>query len=261
MLTALNAHREPNQGGSSGGKFPAAHTRGRVIALGFIITSVLLSMLGGRRYGTGSVRRRGRASNPGARDGRCHAGSVERRRAAPAHAATHSTPTPTPTHVLVNPIELEVQADSGTAGEEVEFRVVLHTRGQAVAGVQVDLEADAALHFATQALGEPQCQANPATGKTDTGFHLFPLERRTLALRAVVLSFTDLAPIADGSVLFTCRLYIGTGTPPGSYELRPTNLLGSTPRGERIDAVGRDRARRGAGGPDRHAAGARRLGQ
>jgi hypothetical protein len=200
--------RNPEQRVASRGDLAGATTRGRAIVLVVVIISVLLG---------GPV-------------------AVVPVPAQP--VGVDPPPFPTPTRVLVNPIALEVQADSGTAGEEVECRVVLHTRGQAVAGVQVDLEADAALHFATQALGEPQCQANPAIGKTDTGFHLFPSERRTLALRAVVLSFTDLAPIADGSVLFSCRLHIGTGTPPGIYDLTPTNLLGSTPRGERIDAVG-----------------------
>ncbi len=146
-----------------------------------------------------------------------------------------STPIPTPTRMLVNPIELEVQTDSGAPGEQVEIRVLLHTKGRPVAGVQMDIGAGGAIQFAAQENGGEPCRVNRAIGKDHTRFRL----AAEFGLRAIVFSVDDVDPIPDGSLLFTCQLDIAADAPPGTYNLRLTNMLGATPEGDPIDAVGR----------------------
>jgi hypothetical protein len=57
-------------------------------------------------------------------------------------------------------------------------------------------------------------------------------------MRALVLSLTNVDPIPDGSLLFTCRVDIAADATPGEYTLAADRMEGSTSAGGAIDAVG-----------------------
>jgi hypothetical protein len=158
--------------------------------------------------------------------------------------APTATRIPTPTRIPVDPIDLEVEVDDGHPGERVDLRVVLHTNGGSVAGVQIDIHATPPLALVAKANGGPDCTHNPETGKDYTVYSFPPLEQpddpsEGRKMRALVLSLTDVSPIADGLVLFTCRLDIAADAMAGSYQLTLSRLGGATPAGNEVDAIAR----------------------
>ena len=69
------------------------------------------------------------------------------------------------------------------------------------------------------------------------------------AFRALVLSFSNVDPIPDGSVLYTCKVDISPGAAAGSYPLIISNVGMSTPDGQPIDSTGTDGEIIVTGGP------------
>jgi hypothetical protein len=59
-------------------------------------------------------------------------------------------------------------------------------------------------------------------------------------MRALVLSFENIASIRDGAILYTCRVHIDAGVGSGSYILRNSEQAASGPSQESIPAIGRD---------------------
>lgn len=111
---------------------------------------------------------------------------------------------------------VEVSMESGAPGETVEFSVTLHTAGQDIAGVEQEIH----LVGLTPVLG---CQVNPAINKNASAFALRPSGCSPgvtcTSLKALILSFTNVDPIPDGSVLFTCEVSISGAAPGGVYPL------------------------------------------
>lgn len=141
------------------------------------------------------------------------------------------SPSPTATRVHVDPITLEVVANQAAPGEELEVRVILRSGRVEVAGVQIDIGADEPLAIITNDRG-PACTRNPAINKDHT---VFAFLAGGPDMRALVLSLTNIDPIPDDSLLFSCRLRVAADAAPGRYQLRLHNLGGSTADGDAID--------------------------
>jgi hypothetical protein len=117
----------------------------------------------------------------------------------------------------------------GAPGDTVSVNVTLRTMGASVAGTQNDLGFDPRAPIRVLPTGDPDCTANPAIDRGPGVFALQPpgCGRQTpcTAARAIILSLERLDPIPDGSVLYTCRLAIPIGSPPGTYALPVTGVI------------------------------------
>src|SRR5215813_7987231 len=115
---------------------------------------------------------------------------------------------------------VEVGSATGAPGQQVQFSVVLHTAGQSVAGVQDDIAFDSInTPVAASGAGRPDCTVNPDINKEATGFSFQPpgcTGTGCTAFRALVLSFSNVDPIADGSVMYTCKVNISPGAAGGT---------------------------------------------
>jgi hypothetical protein len=139
---------------------------------------------------------------------------------------------------------VDVGSSSGAPGTQTTFAVSLSTAAAAVAGVQADIAFDSInAPLAATGAGRPDCTVNPAIGKEATAFAFQPpgcSGAGCTAFRALVLSFSNVDPIADGSVLFTCNVNIAAGAAAGPYPLTVSNVGMSTPDGQAIDSGGTD---------------------
>ncbi len=131
---------------------------------------------------------------------------------------------------------------SGAPGQTVSFSATLRTGGATVAGAQNDIQFDPVnTPLASKSAGKPQCAVNPAIGKGATAFAFRPNKCSGSActgVRALVLSMTDIRPIADGSVLYTCTVRIPRTARPGTYPLAISGVALSTPDGQEVRASG-----------------------
>jgi hypothetical protein len=148
---------------------------------------------------------------------------------------------------------VDVGSASGAAGQQVMFSVSLSTAGATVAGVQDDIAFDSLnTPIAATPTGRPDCAVNPSIGKEATTFAFQPpgcSGAACTAFRALVLSFSNVDPIPDGSVLYTCKVNISPGAAAGSYPLAVSNVGMSTPDGQAIVSTGTDGAIIVTGGP------------
>ena len=148
---------------------------------------------------------------------------------------------------------VDVGSASGAAGQQVTCAVSLSTAGLMVAGVQDDIAFDSInTPVAATAGGRPDCAVNPSINKESTVFAFQPSGcsgAGCTAVRALVLSFSNVDPIPDGSVLYTCNVDISPGAAAGSYPLVVSNVGMSTPDGQPIDSTGTDGAIIVTGGP------------
>lgn len=121
--------------------------------------------------------------------------------------------------------------------------VRLSTGGSAVVGIRHQIDFSPPLHIAARDDGDPDCAVNPAINRESTSFRFLPpgcAAEACTGVRAVVLSFTNLAPIADGATLYTCRIAVDAGAAPGMYPLRNSDPSASTPAGVAVSTTGRD---------------------
>jgi hypothetical protein len=122
----------------------------------------------------------------------------------------------------------------------------LFTEGAPVTGIQnnIDFEGETPI---------VECTVNPDIDKSATAFALlyanepedswsFPCapDRDCNRLRALVVAFDNVNPIANGSVLYSCRARIAGAAPGGAYPLRLGGVIASDPSGEQLPATGAD---------------------
>jgi hypothetical protein len=83
--------------------------------------------------------------------------------------------------------------------------------------------------------GNPACEVNPAIDKDATAFAFQPVGcegEECTSVKALVLSLTNVDPIPDGSVLYTCVIEITETAADGeSYDLTCSDAGASTPNG------------------------------
>jgi hypothetical protein len=141
---------------------------------------------------------------------------------------------------------LDVGSASGAPGDDVTVAVSLHTMGDTVLGTQNRIDFDRDTPVAATASGDPDCAVNPAIDKNATGFRYLPLGCDPAAdcasVRVFVLSFDNLAPIADGSVLYTCRIAIAAGAQLGTHPLHNAEVGASAMGGQSVPTTGSDGA-------------------
>ena len=128
------------------------------------------------------------------------------------------------------PAQIELGVVSGSAGAQVTFTATLHDMGNVVAGTQNDISFD----LSTPITG---CEENPAINKgAFVGFQPpgCTLGVNCTGVRVIVLSLSDVDPIPDGSVLYSCHVAIDLTASDGTYPLVSTNEGASTPDGQFI---------------------------
>jgi hypothetical protein len=149
-------------------------------------------------------------------------------------------PTPTPTPWCLDPDQctrVEIGAARGGRGETVAITATLHVAAEIVAGVQNDINVppDVGISFR-------RCRVNGGIEKNGSAFALLPSGCTPgvdcTRARAIVLSFENVDPIADGAVLYSCEVAISADARPGTHELSITNVYGSDPVGREIWVTG-----------------------
>jgi len=127
---------------------------------------------------------------------------------------------------------------SGAAGQTVSFTATLRTGGAVVAGAQNDVAFDPVnIPVAAKSAGKPQCTVNPAIAKDGSAFAFRPNKcggKSCTGVRALVLSLSDIRPIADGAVLYTCVVRIPPSAQAGQYPLAISAVALSTPDGREV---------------------------
>ena len=145
------------------------------------------------------------------------------------------TPSPTPVCGDADCTQLIGGTASGARGETVRIDVSLRARREPVAGVQNDLRLSPNLRVPARSDGRPDCTVNPEIGKPASAFVFLPSNcrpgRTCTAVRALVLSLDDVAPIADGALLYTCAVTIEPRAPLGELALRIEGVSASTSEG------------------------------
>jgi hypothetical protein len=139
---------------------------------------------------------------------------------------------------------LSLSSARGKPGASVSVSATLDTAGASVAGTQNDIVYDPAhIAIAQRANGKPDCRANGQLGKEGTAFSFLPSGCRgasCTSVRVLVLSLSNVDPIPNGSVLYTCTVQIAPQARPGTHRLEVTRVGFSSPTGQAITGGNRD---------------------
>jgi hypothetical protein len=123
---------------------------------------------------------------------------------------------------------IEIESTAGAQDSHVRFSVRLRTNGLAIAGIQNDIHLEAAGAFV-------HCSVNREIEREGTRFAV--TER---SVRALVFSFEDYTPIADGVVLYTCEVAIAPRAAIGDHAIDCAGMIASNGRGTRQPVACRD---------------------
>jgi hypothetical protein len=139
--------------------------------------------------------------------------------------------------------QLALGSASGAAGQTVTVNATLRNGSQKLAGTQNDIEFDPRqVAIAAKSNGKPDCAANGALGKEGTAFSFLPSGCQKSgscnSVRALVLSLSNVEPIADGAVLYTCRVTIAAGASAGAHPLSVSRVGFSSPNGQAVHGAG-----------------------
>ena len=138
---------------------------------------------------------------------------------------------------------IDVSDAEAAPGGDAMITVSLHSATPTVVAAQNRIDFSSPLRIAANAEGNPDCFVNPTVNKPATNFRFLPAQcvgTACTAVRAVVLSFDGPTPIANGSILYTCRVVVDDDAPAGSFTLRNSETAGSDAHGALIPAGGRD---------------------
>lgn len=139
-------------------------------------------------------------------------------------------------------VVIEVGSATGHPGGQVTIPVTLASEGGAVLATQNQIAFTRQAFIPAGADGAPDCTANPAIDKGATGFRFLPLgcdpAADCLSIRVFVLSFSNLEPIDDGAVLYSCTVQIAAGAPFGDYPLTVDELGASAAMGVLLPVTG-----------------------
>jgi hypothetical protein len=139
---------------------------------------------------------------------------------------------------------LSLTSARGKPGATVGVNATLDTAGISIAGTQNDIVFDPAhVAIAQRANGKPDCRANGQLSKEGTAFSFLPSGCRGASctgVRALVLSLSNVDPIPNGSVLYTCTAQITPKARPGTHRLEVTRVGFSSPTGQAISGGNRD---------------------
>jgi len=160
------------------------------------------------------------------------------RAAEAAPAAAPKAPAPATARPAGNQPVLMLSSNQGRPGEAVNVTATLTTAGASIAGTQNDIGFDPTqISVAAKANGKPDCTPNRELGKEGTAFSFLPprCQKQTCSgVRALVLSLSNVAPIANNSILYTCKVAIAPQATAGSHQLSVSNAGFSNPTGQSI---------------------------
>ena len=136
----------------------------------------------------------------------------------------------------VAPATITIGSGRGEAGTTTSIDIGLSVgTGALVAGTQNDINFPAQVQIAAKANGKPNCTVNPDIDKTGTAFTYLPNGctpgTDCTGVKALVLALDNVAPIPDGSVLYTCQVAIAADAADGDYTLSCSNAGASDPDG------------------------------
>ena len=156
-------------------------------------------------------------------------------------ATRTSAPTPTPANTPTAGVLIEVGSGLAAPGQQIRLGVTLHATQQQVGGTQNDILFDPHASVAAKADGTPDCAVNPGIGKEATSFTFQPPgctpDATCERVRAFVLSFDNVDPIPDGSLLYTCIVSVAGDAAVGSdYPLVCSGVGASDPEGNAVAA-------------------------
>jgi hypothetical protein len=140
-------------------------------------------------------------------------------------------------------VEIDVGYVEALPGDTALIDVVLHTDGLEVTGIQNDIGFDREAAIAARTDGKPDCQVNPTIDKAATTFVFHPSGcglSPCKSIRALVFALDNISPIADGAVLYTCRLAVAAGVPAAAHFLPCSNAGASDPEGNALAITCRD---------------------
>ena len=127
-------------------------------------------------------------------------------------------------------------------GQRATITATLRSGGASIAGAQNDIGFDPQVAIAAKGNGKPDCSPNPSIGKEGTAFSFQPARCTPGAgctgVRALVLSLSNVEPIANGSVLYTCTVQVAAQASAGAHALTLSRAGFSSPQGEAIDGGG-----------------------
>jgi CSLREA domain-containing protein len=145
------------------------------------------------------------------------------------------TNTPTPTGTPAGG-SISLARVIGHPGEQIAFAATLSTKGASIARTQNDIAFDTTnAPIAALANAAPDCTVNPQIAKEGTTFVFQPSGCSGMActwVHAAVLSTMNTNPIADGSILYTCKVNIGPSTAAGEYPLTISAVVLQGPDGQ-----------------------------
>jgi len=128
---------------------------------------------------------------------------------------------------------IEVGSIEGSGSVEV----TLSTGGNDVAGTENDITFGPEVQLSN-------CLVNPAIDRSASAFSFTPSGctpgTDCESVKALILSFTNLTPLADGALLYTCDATVTGGTAPGEYTLGCANPGASDPDGNSVDSACED---------------------
>ena len=160
---------------------------------------------------------------------------------APAPASAPAAAPPTAPAARSGEPQIVLGKVSGAAGQKVKVNATLHTGGENLAGTQNDIGFDPAqISIPAKSNGRPDCAANGALGKEGTAFSFLPAgckQGSCNSVRALVLSLSDVAPIPDGAMLYTCTVQIAPSA-KGAQALSLTRVGFSSPSGQAVTGGG-----------------------
>ena len=139
--------------------------------------------------------------------------------------------------------QIALSSASGAAGQTVKIAATMRSGSEKLAGTQNDIGFDPhQVAFAATSNGKPDCSANAAIGKEGTAFSFLPAGCQKggtcTSVRALVLSLSNVDPIPDGALLYTCTVRIAADASPGAHAL-PIGRVGfSAPNGKAVNGTG-----------------------
>ena len=134
----------------------------------------------------------------------------------------------------------------GRPAQVVAVTATLNSAGASIAGTQNDIGFDPKqVVIAATPDGRPDCAPNAQLGKEGTAFSFLPqgcnaATGQCTSVRALVLSLSNVKPIANGSTLYTCKVRIAPQATPGTHTLSLARVAFSSPTGQAIDGGGVD---------------------
>jgi hypothetical protein len=149
-----------------------------------------------------------------------------------------ATDTPTPT-ATVEPPQLLVGSVEGSPGEDVSLEVVLRTGSFAISSASNELTFDPLnTPFAALSNGTPDCLAAAGLG---SAFRFRPTDCEGSECTRVFASVLPLTfpfnPIADGTVIYRCRVSIPLDADLGTYPVVISNVIVGDLQGNPISGV------------------------